>query len=48
MKVHVHATIDKDLVKWMDARIKDKKYHNRTHALEVALMELKRKETVKL
>jgi Arc/MetJ-type ribon-helix-helix transcriptional regulator len=48
MKVHVHATIEEDLAKWMDDKVREKKYYNRTHVLEAALMELKKKETVKL
>jgi len=48
MKVHVHVTIRKDLMKWVDEKVKQGKYYNRTHALEQGLMEMKRKETVKL
>lgn len=48
MKVHVHATIDEDLTKWMDGKVRERKYYNRTHVLEAALTELRKKDTVKL
>ena len=47
-KKTMHLTIPADLVDWVDRKVDERKYHNQSHAVEVALMELKRKETVKL
>ena len=48
MKVPFHVTVDKKLAAWVDSRVKEKRFASRSHAVDVALMELKRKETVKL
>lgn len=42
------VTVDRNLVKWIDERVKSGRFASRSHAVNVALMELKRKETVKL
>ncbi len=48
MKVPFHVTVDKPLAKWVDEKVKAKRFATRSHAVQVALMELKRRETVKL
>lgn len=48
MKVPIHVTVDEKLAKWVDLKVEEKKFASRSHAVDVALMELKRKETVKL
>lgn len=48
MKVPFHVTVDKNLADWVDERVEEKKFASRSHAVDVALMELKKKETVKL
>lgn len=41
----ISATIEQDLIGWMKKRLQDKeKYRNMSHLIEVALMNLKRKE----
>lgn len=44
-KQPISATIDKDLIEWIDTQIKDKKrYRNRSHLIEIALELLKEGE----
>ena len=39
-KLNISATIDAELVEWMDTKIKDRTFRNRSHALEVAAARL--------
>lgn len=48
LKVPFHVTIDKSVAEWVDRKVEEKRFANRSHAVDVALMDLKRKETVKL
>ena len=42
MKKPISATIDVELVKWIDKEIQDKKrYRNKSHLIEIALEVLK-------
>jgi len=44
MKKPISATIDTRLLKWIDSELKDNlKYRNKSHLIEIALMELKKK-----
>jgi|TARA_B100002003_G_C14077073_1_gene518153 Arc/MetJ-type ribon-helix-helix transcriptional regulator len=44
MKKPISATLDEDLVEWLDKKISDKKkYRNRSHLIEIALEEMRRK-----
>lgn len=44
MKHPISATIEADLIKWIDRQLTDKtRYRNKSHLIEVALEELKRK-----
>ncbi|MBA7676040.1 hypothetical protein ES703_84280 [subsurface metagenome] len=36
-KVKVSATIDRELVRWVDGQIKTRRFRNRSHAIEWAL-----------
>ena len=43
MKKPISATIDKDLIDWIEKEVLDnKKYRNRSHLIEVALEYLKK------
>ncbi len=43
-KTPVSATIDEELIEWIDRQIKDKKrYRNRSHLIEIAIEALKEK-----
>ena len=45
MKKPISATLDEELVKWLDRKISDKKrFRNRSHLIEVALEEMRGKE----
>jgi Arc/MetJ-type ribon-helix-helix transcriptional regulator len=45
MKKPISATIDEELVKWIEKEVKDKrKYRNKSHLIEIALELLKREE----
>ena len=49
MKKPISATIDDNLIKWMDSELKDGlKYRNKSHLIEIALINLKEsKEGIK-
>jgi len=41
-KKPISATIDRELINWIDSEIKDKKkYRNKSHLIEIALEKLK-------
>ena len=45
MKRPISATIEDDLIRWINKEIKDKrKYRNKSHLIEIALELLKREE----
>jgi Arc/MetJ-type ribon-helix-helix transcriptional regulator len=44
MKTTISATIDKDLSDWLDQQVKNKKYRNKSHIVELALIEFKEKQ----
>ena len=41
-KSTISITIDPELVNWIDQKIKEKKFANRSHALELAIFELRK------
>jgi Arc/MetJ-type ribon-helix-helix transcriptional regulator len=43
MKQTISATIDSDLSKWIDQQILNRKYRNKSHLIELALLEFKEK-----
>jgi Arc/MetJ-type ribon-helix-helix transcriptional regulator len=43
-KVKTSIALDEDLVKWIDAQVKTKRFANRTHAVEYALEQLRKTE----
>ena len=45
MKKTVSATIDQELIKWINKKLsKEKKYRNKSHIIETALERLKEEE----
>jgi Arc/MetJ-type ribon-helix-helix transcriptional regulator len=40
-KIKVTASMDSDLVDWMDKEVEKRRFASRTHALEVAIARLK-------
>ena len=45
MKKPISATIDKNLITWIEKEVADKsKYRNKSHLIEIALEELKLKK----
>jgi Arc/MetJ-type ribon-helix-helix transcriptional regulator len=46
MKKPISATIDEDLIKWIEKRVSKnkKKYRNKSHLIEIALEKLKEEE----
>ncbi|MBS3176106.1 hypothetical protein J4457_02625 [Candidatus Woesearchaeota archaeon] len=45
MKRAISATIDDQLLKWIEKQLKDKRrYRNKSHLIEIALEHLKEKE----
>jgi len=40
-KVKLSITADEDLIKWLDAQVKQKKFASRSHGFEYALSQLK-------
>ncbi len=44
-KKPISATIDEDLIKWIEKEIQDKtKYRNKSHLIEIALESLKKEK----
>ena len=45
MKKPISATIDEELIAWIEKELKDKeRYRNKSHLIEVALHQLKKEE----
>ena len=43
-KQPISATIDEDLVRWIEAQLRDKtKYRNKSHLIEIALENLRKR-----
>jgi len=43
IKKPISATIDEDLIKWINDKLKDKtKFRNKSHLIEIALEKLKK------
>jgi len=42
VRAKVTVTVDQDLITWVDQLIEEKKYRNRSHAVEYALYELRK------
>jgi len=40
----VTATVDKELIQWIDQEVKKRRFRNRSHAIESAIAKLKEKE----
>jgi Arc/MetJ-type ribon-helix-helix transcriptional regulator len=40
----VSITLPKECIDWIDEQVKDRKYANRSHAIEVIVLEAKKKE----
>ena len=44
-KKPISATIDENLIKWIDEELKDStKYRNKSHLIEIALIKLKERK----
>jgi len=48
MKAHRHVTVDQDVASWADKQVEEGTYASFSHAVNVALKELRKKGTVKL
>ncbi|HLC50145.1 MAG TPA: ribbon-helix-helix domain-containing protein [Candidatus Nanoarchaeia archaeon] len=44
MKERITITLDKGLLEWIDAKIEEKIFANRSHGFEFLMMEKKREE----
>ena len=44
-RIPVSVTLPKDLVEWLDKQVEDRQYHNRSHAVEMAVLKLKEETT---
>jgi len=40
-RMKVTATIDKELVEWLDGEVEKRRFRNRSHAIEFAIAKLK-------
>lgn len=40
----VTATIDKELIQWIDQEVEKRRFRNRSHAIEYAIAKLKEKK----
>jgi Arc/MetJ-type ribon-helix-helix transcriptional regulator len=43
-KIKTSVSLDEDILKWMDAQITTKKFRNKSHLMEYAIEEMRRKE----
>ena len=46
VRVKVTATIDNELVEWVDKEVESRRFRNRSHAIEYAIAKLKQKKEV--
>ncbi|MBI5392856.1 hypothetical protein HZA96_03210 [Candidatus Woesearchaeota archaeon] len=45
MKKPISATIDEELIKWIDKKLKDSTtYRNKSHLIEIALQKMKKED----
>ena len=44
MKQSISVTVEKELVEWMDQRVKTQRFRNRSHLVEVALVRFRETE----
>lgn len=44
MKERISVTLDKEIIKVLNSLIKDRKYRNRSHAVEMAIEQLNKSE----
>ncbi len=45
MKKAISATIDEELIKWLNKKLEDKtRYRNKSHLIEIALEKLKKED----
>ena len=44
MKERISVTLDKEIVKILNSLIQDRRYRNRSHAVEIAIEQLKKSE----
>jgi Arc/MetJ-type ribon-helix-helix transcriptional regulator len=42
--VRVTVTVDNELVQWIDSEVKNRRFRNRSHAIEYAIAKLKEKK----
>lgn len=47
MKSKISVTVDKKIVDWIDEQVKTQRFRNRSHAVELALMEFIKTEKKK-
>lgn len=43
-RVKITLTLPADLAKWVDEKVRDREYATRSHAFEVAILELKKND----
>jgi len=46
-RLKVSATIDKELIEWLDQQVENRRFRNRSHGLEVALAQFVEREKEK-
>jgi Arc/MetJ-type ribon-helix-helix transcriptional regulator len=46
-RVPISVTLPKETVEWLDKKVENRTYANRSHAVEVLILEVKKKEGVK-
>jgi len=44
VRERVSITLPKELVEWIDKKVKERVFHNRSHAIEVLILEAMKKE----
>lgn len=44
MKQSISVTVEKEIVEWIDSKVKTQRFRNRSHLVEVALMKFRKSE----
>jgi len=47
MKQAINVTVDRDLIKWVDVQVKERRFASRSHAVNVGLAEMRKREAVR-
>ena len=47
VRERVSITLPKECIKWLDKQVESRRYHNRSHAIEILILEKMKKTSAK-